>query len=147
MALAIRTLEVLMQQMTVKLPSLQHGSAPDLHMASESLLAATKMINALKYWWPAEDGDRWDDYRVLVDEFRDFQNQLPPGQQFSTLVRAEMEEAMEWARDIGGMDPELEKLDLTKQLASALGIELDSFQQIIGGLEAALLQNTSQIRQ
>ena len=150
MALAIRTLEALMQQMITEVQSLQdwyrHGDIPDALFTPESLLAAKTVVNSLRYWWPVEAHDRWDDYQVIADRFRERLSQLSPGRQLDTLVQWEMEEALEWVRDMGDLDPKIEKMELTRRLANALGIDPTAFRQVIGGLEAALGQNLSQVR-
>ena len=139
MALAVRTWEVLMEKMMTEIEALQdmyrHGDIPEPLFIPESLLAAKKVANSLRYWWPVETGERWDDYKVMSDRFLDRLAKLSPDEQLDTLVKLEVEEALEWVRDYGDLDPEMEKLELVRRLAMALGVDEQGLRRIIGGVE------------
>lgn len=139
MALAVRTLEKLFNKMAIEIEALQdsyrHGDITEASFIPESLLAAKKVVNSMRYWWPVEEYERWDDYKVIAERFRKRLSELTPEEQVSTLVQWEIEEALEWVREGGDIDPEVEKKELIRRLASALGLKEDGLSQILRGAE------------
>jgi hypothetical protein len=138
-ALAVRTLEVLMERTATEIEALEdlyrHGDITDTMFVPESLLAARKVVNSLRYWWPVEANERWDDYRVISDRFQNRLRKLSPEEQVDKIVQWEVDEALEWVRERGDLDPELEKRELIRRLAMALGVDDEQMTHIAYALE------------
>ncbi len=138
MALAVRTWEVLIEKMMTEIEALQdmytHGDIPKPIFIPQSLLAAKKVVNSLRYCWPVETGERWDDYKVISDWFLKRLAKLPPDEQLERVIELEVEEALEWVRDYGDLDPEMETRELIRRLSIALGVDEEGLGQIVYGV-------------
>ena len=139
MALAVRTWEVLIEKMMTEIEALQdmytHGDIPKPIFIPQSLLAAKKVVNSLRYWWPVETGERWDDYKGISDWFLERLSKLPPDEQLEKVIEWEVEEALEWVREYGDLDPEMETRELIRRLARALGVDMEGLGRIVYGVK------------
>lgn len=101
----------------------------------ESLIAMGKIIEHLRYMWPIEPYERWDDYPGIKKQILRNLFKLTPSNQVKVIIGLEVKEALEWVYDQGDFDPFVEKSELVRRLASMLGVDEGALKDIIIGVE------------
>jgi hypothetical protein len=101
----------------------------------EPLIAMAKIIESLRYMWPLEPDEKWDDYPVIANQMLRRLGKLSSQKQVDTVVKMEVAQALEWVRDQGDLDPFVEKNELIRRLASILVVDEEGLQDIVIGVE------------
>jgi len=100
----------------------------------EPLIAMGKIIESLRYMWPIEPYEKWDDYPNIKKQILRKLAKLPAQKAVGIIVEMEVDEALEWVYDQGDLDPIKEKDELVIRLASMLGVEEEALKDIIIGV-------------
>lgn len=100
----------------------------------ESLTAMRKIIESLRYMWPIEPYEKWDDYPDIKKQILKKLAKLPSSKAVGIIVEKEVDEALEWVYDQGDLDDIVEKNELVRRLASMLGINEEPLKDIIIGV-------------
>jgi hypothetical protein len=145
MAVMIRVVESLIEKMEGEIEDMQvkiggneesgeDQSEVEIYMP-ESLLAISKIIESLRYWWPVEPGEDWQDYPGIGGSIRRRLSKLSPEKRVNALVDMEVEEALQWVEAQGDLDPFIEKRELVRRLAEFMDIKEELLAGIISSLD------------
>jgi hypothetical protein len=144
MAVIVRVLDSLLEKMEGEIQDMQTtigdsegseepGEGVTIYLP-QSLLAAGKIVESLRYWWPVEPGEDWTDYPAIGGAIRRRLSKLSPQKRVRALVQMEVDEALQWVEDQGDLDSFVERHELIRRLAESLNIEENLLSGIISSL-------------
>ncbi|MBC7078824.1 MAG: hypothetical protein H5T92_11065 [Synergistales bacterium] len=147
MVVLTRTLEMLLERMEQEATAIEdiyiHEKEPvNSILIPESLLAARKVVNSLKYWWPPEEFVPMEEYQKAMDSTTERVSKFPPEELCEEHARAELLEAIEWVREKGDLDPDHKLIDLIKELAYRIGVEEEPLRRIVLAVADAVSMKT-----